>query len=170
MAATAQNLVNNVTATLGLNELTDSKKVTEALNAQAQTLATNVQGIVDKLKSEVRRVSILLFYNYNLIMIFNYIRPVVIKVNSIMRSNRSKRNCRKRSPICRKLPDRKRPPKLTKSARISMPVWKRQSHKLRSWSKPLNQMRPVSTQNRLYFIQGGTSFRKIRFWEFFSQT
>lgn len=52
LSAVAQNVVNNITTTLGINDL-DSKKVVDIFNNQTQTLANNVQQIADKLKTEV---------------------------------------------------------------------------------------------------------------------
>ncbi|XP_063924852.1 uncharacterized protein LOC135138769 [Zophobas morio] len=54
LARNTETLVNNVTQTLGIKELPDSKKVVEILNTNAQTLANHVQEIVDKLKGEVK--------------------------------------------------------------------------------------------------------------------
>lgn len=54
LAAQTQTLVNNVTETLGIKELPDSKKVVEVLNTNAQNLANHVQEIVDKLKAEAK--------------------------------------------------------------------------------------------------------------------
>lgn len=53
LAANTQTLVNNVTQTLGIKELPDSKKIVEVLNTNTQNLANHVQEIVDKLKTEV---------------------------------------------------------------------------------------------------------------------
>lgn len=52
LAASAQAIVKNVTETLK-GDLPDSKQVVETLNTNAQTLATSVQSVVDKIKLEV---------------------------------------------------------------------------------------------------------------------
>jgi rubrerythrin len=54
LAANTQTLVNNVTQTLGIKELPDSKKIVEVLNTNTQNLANHVQEIVDKLKTEAK--------------------------------------------------------------------------------------------------------------------
>lgn len=58
LSAVAQNVVNNITTSLGINDL-DSKKVADIFNNQTQTLANNVQDIAQKLQGEVGKH----FYN-----------------------------------------------------------------------------------------------------------
>ena len=52
LSQVAQNVINNVTSSLGIQEIPDSKQVVSILNNQTQTLASNVQTIVDQLKTE----------------------------------------------------------------------------------------------------------------------
>lgn len=65
LSTVAQNVINNITTALGVQDLPDSNQVIDILSNQTKTLASNVKDIATRLQGEVGKDCIFKIYIQN---------------------------------------------------------------------------------------------------------